>query len=179
MLDESDEDLMEAYRAGDERAFERLFVRYAPRLSRSLRRRVRNSADSDELLQQTFLHLHRARNDFRSGTRLRPWLYTICRNLEREYFRRRMRRPEAPLLLDGRSDPQQDAYDPLHLERAAQVHAALAALPEAQREVIVLHWLEDLPFKEVSAIVGASVTAVKVRAHRGYERLRLSLAHTR
>jgi RNA polymerase sigma-70 factor (ECF subfamily) len=176
MVDVTDEELMEAYRQGDNRAFEQLFARYAPRLGRSLRRRVRNTADADELLQQTFLHLHRARHDFRSGTRLRPWLFTICRNLEREYFRKRMRRPESPLELDGRSDPRQECYDPVRTERMKQVRAALERLPLAQREVIELHWLEDLPFKEVSAIVGASVTAVKVRAHRGYERLRVTLA---
>jgi RNA polymerase sigma-70 factor (ECF subfamily) len=52
---------------------------------------------------------------------------------------------------------------------------ALQQLPEEQREVILLHWFEDLPFAEVAAIVGASVPAVKVRAHRGYERLRATL----
>lgn len=179
MTDETDEELMEAYRGGDEAAFGRLFERYAPRLGRSLRRRVRNEADADELLQQTFLHLHRARHDFRSGTRLRPWLFTICRNLEREYFRRRMRRPEAPLTLDGRADPREAPYDPLVTERARQVREALAQLPRGQREVIELHWLEGLPFKEVALVVGASVTAVKVRAHRGYGRLRTSLADAR
>ena len=49
---------------------------------------------------------------------------------------------------------------------------ALAALPDHQREVIELHWLGELPFPEVARAVGASLSAVKVRAHRGYKRLR-------
>lgn len=166
---------MEAYRGGDDAAFQALFERYGPRLLRTLRRQVRQQEDARELVQQTFLQLHRARFDFRSGTLLRPWLFTICLNLKREYFRRKGRRPEAPLELDGRSDPVTDPHDPLEAERARQVRAAIRELPEAQREVIELHWFQGLPFKEVAGIVGASVTAVKVRAHRGYERLRLVL----
>ncbi|MEM1417581.1 MAG: sigma factor-like helix-turn-helix DNA-binding protein, partial [Myxococcota bacterium] len=55
------------------------------------------------------------------------------------------------------------------------VRRAVAALPQGQREVIELHWFEGLAFQEVGAILGASTTAVKVRAHRGYERLRATL----
>jgi RNA polymerase sigma factor (sigma-70 family) len=57
-------------------------------------------------------------------------------------------------------------------ERSARVRAALATLPDAQREVIELHWFENSPYEEIAMIVGASVAAVRVRAHRGYERLR-------
>lgn len=168
----SDEALMEAYRAGDDHAFRVLFERYADRLYRVLRRQVPSEEDARELVQQTFLHLHRARNDFRSGMRLRPWLFTICLNLKREHFRRKMRRPEAALVLDGHSDPQSPAHDPVRAEWSRRVRSAIEGLPSTQREVIELHWLDGLPFAEVADIVGASVTAVKVRAHRGYERLR-------
>lgn len=166
---------MAAYRRGDAEAFRRLFERYAPRLQRALMRQVRSVEDANELVQQTFLQLHRARNDFREGTRLRPWLFTICMNLKREHFRRKARRPEAPLDTEGRDDPVQPAYDPLRTERCRQVREAMSGLPDAQREVIELHWFEGMPFAEVAAVVGASVTAVKVRAHRGYERLRAAL----
>ena len=60
-------------------------------------------------------------------------------------------------------------------ERLARVRAALANLPDAQREVIELHWFEDSPYDEIALIVGASVEAVRVRAHRGYARLRALL----
>jgi RNA polymerase sigma-70 factor (ECF subfamily) len=168
----SDEALMAAYCRGDEAAFRQLFDRYAPRLVRALMRQVNSREDAHELVQQTFLQLHRARHDFREGTPLRPWLFTICMNLKREYFRRKGRRPEAPLELDGRIDPVASPHDPVRAERGRQLKRALQQLPDAQREVIELHWFEGLPFSEVAEVVGASVTAVKVRAHRGYERLR-------
>lgn len=167
---------MAAYCAGDHAAFDTLFRRYAQRLFHVIRRQVRSEEDARELVQQAFLHLHRARLDFRQDAKLRPWLFTIALNLKREYFRRKGRRPEAPLELDGKNDPREEPYDPLRKEQAYRVRRALAELPEGQREVIVLHWLEEMPFAEVAVAVGASVTAVKVRAHRGYERLRRLLA---
>ena len=81
--------------------------------------------------------------------------------------------------MDGRTDPQTGAYDPVRAEDARKVRVAIEKLPSGQREVIELHWFEGLPFGDVAKIVGASVTAVKVRAHRGYERLRVSLVDRR
>jgi RNA polymerase sigma-70 factor (ECF subfamily) len=177
--EKSDEALMLAYCAGDEEAFRQIFDRYAAPLMRTVRRHVGSNEDANEIVQQTFLHLHRSRRDFREGQLLRPWLFTICLNLRRDHFRRRGRRPEAPLDLDGRRDPAVDAYDPVRQERITEVKTAVEALPSAQREVIELHWFQGLPFQEVATIVGASETAVKVRAHRGYERLRLALGGDR
>lgn len=167
----TDEELMRAYVGGDEAAFRAIFDRYAPRLFRVVRRQVASADDANDIVQQTFLQLHRARADFHQGARLRPWLFTIALNLKREFFRKRGRRPEAPLELDGRSDPSSAPAEPGD-ERGPLLRQALARLPHNQREVIELHWFEELPMAEVAAIVGASVSAVKVRAHRGYERLR-------
>ena len=187
----SDEQLMAAYVAGDAAAFRVLFDRYAETLYRMVRRRVRADADARDLVQQTFLQLHRARADFREGARLRPWLFTIAFNLVREHYRRTGRRREdavSPELLDplaataAVADPPGSASSVLaapdaieQRERLARVRAALLALPDAQREVIELHWFEECPYDEIAAIVGASVEAVRVRAHRGYERLRALL----
>lgn len=176
MAEPTDEALFDAYRAGDERAFQQLFDRYAPLLLRLVGRDVRRSAEAEEIVQDAFLHLHRSAADFRQGARLRPWLMTIALNLKREHFRRRSRRPEAPLELDGRQDPV--AASPRILERRharTQIDRALSSLPENQREVIVLHWFGGLSFREVAGAVGASVSAVKVRAHRGYTAMRESL----
>lgn len=166
---------MSLYVDGNHRAFRELFDRYGPRLLRAVRRQIPSEDDATEIVQQTFLQLHRARHDFQQGRMLRPWIFTICFNLRREHFRRRARRPEAPLELDGRTDPSISPPDWTRAERAVQLRAAIARLPESQRRVIELHWFDGLPFKEVSQIVGASLTAVKVRAHRGYGRLRTML----
>ena len=185
----TDEQLMAAYVAGDAAAFRVLFQRYGDPLYALVRRRVRGEDDARDLVQQTFLQLHRAREDFRPDARLRPWLFTIAFNLVREHYRRKGRRPEdvvAPELLGplaagagvaeapGSSPPA--APDLIEQrQRLDRVRAALASLPHAQREVIELHWFEECPYDEVAAIVGASVEAVRVRAHRGYERLRALL----
>ena len=175
MSDATDEDLMRAYVAGDASAFDTLFSRYAARLSRMLARQISRPADVSDLVQQTFLQLHRARRDFRPDARLRPWLYTIAVNLKRQYFRRRGRRPETGL---GELDPAAvGAFgNPERSSVGIELRDALAQLPEGQRQVIELHWFEGLPFKDVAAVVGAGESAVKVRAHRGYGRLRTLLA---
>jgi len=171
----SDEALMAAYVAGDAAAFRELFDRYAPQLYRLVRRRVGSDDDARDLVQQALLHMHRARNDFRADSRVRPWLFTIAMNLVREHYRKRGRRKEQPLERDAPLPPD-NVETPGTLdeakERAARVRAALSRLPAQQREVIELHWFEHSPYEEIAAIVGASVAAVRVRAHRGYLRLR-------
>jgi RNA polymerase sigma factor (sigma-70 family) len=172
----SDEQLMAAYAAGDRAAFQVLFDRYAGLLYALARRRLQSDADARDLVQQTLLQLHRARHDFRAGARFRPWLFTIALNLVREQYRRRQRRKEQGLEgsdLTPLAVPESDlAGDEDARLRAARVRAALASLPPPQREVIELHWFEESPYEEIARILGASVAAVRVRAHRGYERLR-------
>jgi RNA polymerase sigma-70 factor (ECF subfamily) len=171
----SDEELMAAYVAGDRSSFDELFRRYAPILLSVLQRQMHSADDARDLVQQTFLQLHRARRDFDQKARLRPWLFTIALNLKREYFRRQKRRPEAPLELDGRSDPAVLPHDLTKDELDRTVRRAIEELPRDYREVIVLHWFEGLSFPEISSLLGASVSAVKVRAHRGYVALRKAL----
>ncbi len=175
---ESDEALMASYIAGDQRAFEALFHRYHPMLLRLMRRRGASASEANDLVQQTFLQLHRARNDFRRDARVRPYLMTIALNVHRGTLRRRGRHPEEAL----HADESFEVVDPKELrdtvvaeEDAARVRHALAELPESQRRVIELHWFDELPFKEVARVVGASLSAVKVRAFRGYGKLRSSL----
>ncbi|MCO4769448.1 MAG: RNA polymerase sigma factor [Deltaproteobacteria bacterium] len=171
----SDEDLFARYVDGDRAAFGVLWSRHAPAIARLMRKQIRRSEDVNDLVQQTFLQLHRARRDFRQGARLRPWLYTIALNLRREYWRRYARTPIAHVELDERMLPTTEQADIVGKEDARRVRAALAKLPAGQRDVIELHWLEGFSFPEVAQIVGASLSAVKVRAHRGYKVLRKHL----
>jgi RNA polymerase sigma-70 factor (ECF subfamily) len=170
----SDEDLMERYKAGDRAAFGELFRRYAPLLLRVMQQQLGRREDAYDLVQQTFLQLHRSKQDFRRGSLLRPWLLTIAMNLRHRHFRRLGRHPETQLDLEFLEELQlhtgsrvRDAAD-----ASCEVHALLAGLPAEQREVIVLHWLQGLSFNEVAVVVGANLSAVKVRAHRGYVAIR-------
>lgn len=170
----TDEELFLAYRDGEAAAFDALFLRYEARLRRFVQRKVGYVNEVDELVQQTFLHLHRSRKDFRAGAPLRPWLYTICLNVCRHHLRRKGRRGWSVELHDGVT-PTVPPHDPVADEDAARVRKALAELPEHERLVIELHWLQGLAFREVAEVLGAGLSAVKVRAHRGYKRLRASL----
>jgi RNA polymerase sigma-70 factor (ECF subfamily) len=85
----TDEALMARYVEGDQRAFNELFRRYQPLLERLLRPGL--SADAKDVVQQTFLNLHRARGTFIHGSAFRPWLLTIAFNLKRQHFRQHFR----------------------------------------------------------------------------------------
>jgi RNA polymerase sigma factor (sigma-70 family) len=173
----SDEDLMAAYAEGDAGAFRALFERNAPLLTRVVRAQVGSAEECRDLVQQTFLQLHRARRDYRRGEPLRPWLLTIAYNLCRDRWRSRGHRREIPI--DQAPPPVEPttASDLLEeRQRAARLRVALADLPADQRRVVEMHWFAGLPLPEVAAALGVSLSAVKVRAHRAYERLRNNLA---
>jgi RNA polymerase sigma factor (sigma-70 family) len=171
----SDEQLMTAYVAGDSAAFRVIFERYAPLLLRAMLRELYVREEASDLVQQTFLQLHRARADFDASQKLKPWVFTIAMNLKREYFRRKKRRPERSLDGEALSEPAVGALGADRVEAQRTLARVLATLPADQREVIELHWFDGLEFPEVAQVVGASVNAVKVRAHRGYVRLRAAL----
>ena len=171
----SDEELMAAYVAGDAAAFRAIFERYAPLLLRSMLRELHMREEASDLVQQTFLQLHRARADFDPSQKLKPWVFTIAMNLKREYFRRKKRRPERSLELEPALEPAVGALGAARVEARHTLARVMRDLPADQREVIELHWFDGLEFPEVAQVVGASVSAVKVRAHRGYVRLRQAL----
>lgn len=174
MKTDSDESLMARYAATNDRAaFDELFRRYAAPLTALFSRTGCNDAEALDLVQQTFLQLHHARKDFRADARLRPWLYAIAMNVGRAAVRKEARKLEQPGDLDAYAESS--APHMRDVIRDQTVQRALKQLSHDQREVIVLHWFEGLDFQEIANIVDASLSAVKVRAHRGYERLRALL----
>lgn len=161
---------MVAYARGDRAAFKELFERYAEKLERLMLRELYAREEAHDLVQQTFLQLHRARFDFDPEQRFKPWLYTIALNLKREHFRRRRRRPETlGSVADERAAPP-GAHEAFEAQRS--LAWALAQIPEEHRTVIELHWFDGLSFAEVAKCLGIGAVAAKVRAHRGYQRLR-------
>lgn len=168
----TDEELMRAYVDGDHAAFRELFARYAPMLMRLTVRHLRSEELAAEVVQQTFFQMHAARNDFRQDRKLRPWVFTIAMNLVREHYRKKKRRKETELD-ESREPVGEPERGPLEQkERAKLLRAAMAKLPDSQREVVELHWFQERPFAEVAMIVGSTEGAVRVRAHRAYKRLK-------
>lgn len=143
---------------------------------------LRNEPDARDSVQEAYLRAFKAHARFRGGDG-RAWLLTIVRNVC--YTRLRRVRREAPL--ETFDEDQHGAVDAAaeHAAEArreaehAQLDAALAALPEEMREVIVLHELEDLSYKEIAAVVGIPLGTVMSRLARARLRLQRELKQRR
>ncbi len=176
MAGPADEELMSAYVAGDVRAFERLFARLAPRVHGFFMRSFRDATVADDLLQVTFMKVHRAREQYQSGLKVAPWLFAVAARVRLDELRRRLRLPEdADEEALARADEEAPRDPPPDTELQEAVRAALARLPESQRAVIHLHRYEGMTFPEIASVLGTTAGAVKLRAFRGYQTLRKEL----
>ena len=172
---ESDDALMVRFCRGDEAAFGVLYDRYAPQLEAFLRRLVRDQTLAEDLLQTTFLSFVRARGRYVATAGLRAWIFSIAANAGRDALRRRGARREE-LLSSQLGDLGGEAAAMSDPPLARAIEEALRQLPEDQREAVLLHKMHGLSFPEVASALGTTVGAAKVRAHRGYQRLRVLLA---
>ena len=132
---------------------------------------------ADDLLQVTFMKVHRAREKFDKGLKLAPWLFAVAARVRLDELRKRMRLPEdADEEALARADEQAPRDpDPLGADVRDAVRAALDRLPESQRAVIHLHRYEGMTFPEIAQALGTTPGAIKLRAFRGYETLRKEL----
>ena len=157
--------LMRAYQAGDASAFEDLYGALAPRLRRYLGRV--GAGVPDDLLQDTFLRIHRARHSYDASRPVLPWAYAIARHVFLMDRRRRRRTREAPL-------PAVDAAIPSR-ERAGageEVRQLLDQVDGERREALVLHHVWGFRFAEIAARLGVSEGAARVRVHRALAAIR-------
>jgi RNA polymerase sigma-70 factor (ECF subfamily) len=170
---------MERYAGGDDEAFSTLYDALAPRLHHFLVRQCRDDARAEDLLQQTMLQIHRARGRFLQGADVMPWAFAIARRLFIDSLRRGKK--ELPVDLDAAHGADlaasgAPADDLLHSKQMARaIERELARLPEAQRVAFELIKREGLSVKEAAEILGTTVTAIKLRAHRAYTALRAAL----
>jgi RNA polymerase sigma-70 factor (ECF subfamily) len=168
---------MERYAAGDDGAFSELYDALAPRLHQFLMRQTRDDSRADDLLQQTMLQIHTARGRFLEGADVLPWAFAIARRLLIDSYRRRKHEVATGSdPAEGAASPHQPVDDRLHSLRLVQdVERELARLPEAQRIAFELVKREGLSMKEAAQVLGTTVTAIKLRAHRAYVALRAAL----
>jgi len=177
-MEPSDECLLAAYRDGDLAAFEALFRRYQGPLYRHLARMLDDRAAAEDVVIETFQRLHVHRAELRAGALVRPWVYTIARNLARN--RRRHGRLVGWLSLAAvEHEPRVPGPDGSRDEVERRVAAALGALPAPQREACSLRLLAELSLEEIASVTGASLGTVKSRLFYGQRRLRELLGDLR
>jgi RNA polymerase sigma-70 factor (ECF subfamily) len=183
---ESDEKLMRRFQAGDARAFETLVRRHRTALWNFLLRHVGDRARAEDLLQETLLRAVKASGEWVDRAKVTTWLFTIARNLATDEVRRAVHRRTEPI--DGKGDDAPAAIDRVATDdpppdAAAEgallrprLEAALAALPEEQREVFLLREQGGLGFREIAEVTGVPENTVKSRMRYALEALRRTLA---
>jgi RNA polymerase sigma-70 factor (ECF subfamily) len=172
----TDEQRMAAYMGGDERAFYAIFRSYGPLLFRYFVRQGKRPYDAQDLVQQTFLHVHRSRLDYKPGEPVRPWLFTIARNVGHDHGRRQQRRPEHLCDLDVYEAREPTTQSLIHSERTHALAVALEQLPIEHRDLLNDHWFKDQSWIEIADRQGVHAGTLRTRAHRACVQLRGMLA---
>ena len=180
----SERPFLERLRRNDEAAYEELVRKETPHLLAVARRLLRNEEDAQDAVQQAFLSAFRALPDFNGQCRLTTWLHRIVANMALMRLRTRSRKPEQAIeellprfLEDGHhAEPMKDwsANAEQQLEQGEtrkHVRAAIDALPEAYRTVLLLRDIEELDTEETARALGVSPGAVKTRLHRARQAL--------
>ena len=187
----TDVQLMLDVKAGDEQSFALLLHRYRTPLVNFLYRMVRNREQAEDLAQEVFIRVYRARADYVPSAKFTTWLFRIATNLALNSVRdTRHQRMEvsldAPVTMDseGGDERRIDVAEKNpnieeHLVQEAQrdmIRHAIDKLPEKQRAAVLLHKYQDLDYGEISKILSCSESALKSLLFRAYETLRVELA---
>lgn len=177
----TDEQLFKHYTDGDEAAFRLLVQRYEPRIQGFLRKRLSDEERVEDLTQDTFLRIHRARDSYDPGRKFSTWIHTIANNLLKNEFRNRSRRretvfsslrpestasgaPSRPLeFRSGEADPEQSAY---RSELREAIDMAIERMDEHHRIPFVMREVEDRSYEEIAEAIGIPVGTVKSRLNR-------------
>jgi RNA polymerase sigma-70 factor (ECF subfamily) len=184
--------LVQRFNAGDDTAFLTIMERYQPKLFATVLNLLHNHADTEEIVQDTFIRAHRGLAKFRGDSSLATWLYRIAVNLARNrywYFFRRRRQDSlsldhalgedndatfADLVAATTQDPAQEAA---HGEFAALVTACMERLDRRQREILTMRNVLNLSYDEIARTLRINVGTVKSRIARARENLRELIAN--
>lgn len=175
MSDEQLPRLMAAYQQGDAGAFDGLYRALRPRLHQYLSMLARSRSLADDLLQETFLHLHRSRRTYSPGRPVAPWAFAIARHVYLMDVRKQSRLREKELVPDDHVPDVPVPPEAEHLAERLTLQRALAQLSPDQVEAVTLHHVWGFTFQEIGAVLGILPVTAKLRAFRGMTRLRTIL----
>ncbi len=179
-----DAEVMLRVRDGDDRAFDYLIEKYRRPIVNFMYRMVHNQAVAEELAQEVFLRVYRSRHTYRAEARFTTWLYRIATNLGVNYARdTRYERTVQNVYLD-QPDPETgtmpdvaDAtptveHDLVRQERMRAIRQHVMALPERQRNAVLMHKYQGLDYKQIGEVLKLSESATKSLLFRAYQALR-------
>lgn len=175
---------MAAYQAGNQAAFTELYERHGGSVYGFLARRVPNRALADDLYQEVFLRVHRARHSYDSSRPFRAWLFGIVHNLLIDSLRERDRMPRTHLFDEARSGGSDDVVasprsspedDAGAREAARALGDAVRALPSDEATVLMLARIEGLSYEDIAVVIGRSAAATKQLAYRALKRVRAEM----
>lgn len=181
---DSDLDLMLRVRQGDAGSFDELLRRYRTPLVKYFCRLVRDQALAEDLAQEAFLRVYKARHRYRPDARFTTWLYRIATNLALNAIRDVKGRPRQDANNSGEGgentfefvDPRATAEQELiETDRGRLIREAIEALPENQRAAVILHKYQDVDYRQIAKVLKVSESAVKSLLFRAYETLRMRL----
>ncbi|HEV3253844.1 MAG TPA: sigma-70 family RNA polymerase sigma factor [Candidatus Acidoferrales bacterium] len=182
----SDVQLMLEVKAGDEASFELLLRKYRTPLVNFLNRMVRDAATAEDLAQEVFLRVYRARKKYSPSAKFTTWLFRIATNLALNSLRDGRHR-QMEVSLDAPPEEDEAPLDPpsrevradqvlIERERAERIRRAVLALPEKQRAAVLLHKYQEMDYAEIGRVLDCSESALKSLLFRAYETLRVELA---
>jgi RNA polymerase sigma-70 factor, ECF subfamily len=160
---------MQRYQQGDPEAPGVLIAVVSPGLMRLFRSQFVTGQQADDLLQDTWLRIHRVRHTYRPGEPVLPWIYAIARRVRIDGYRRMSRIMSHETTMDGLPEVPA-ATEPRDTLPAFET--LVADLPESQREVLTMLKVGGLSLEEVARATSSTVGAVKQKVHRAYDRLR-------
>jgi RNA polymerase sigma-70 factor (ECF subfamily) len=175
----SDEQLLAAYRSGDRASFDALVKRYDRELFHFLVRFMGNRAAADDAFQETFLQVYQSADTFDPTRHFRPWLFTIAANKARDLLRSQSRRNATPLQANVNPNDEDGSQFVDLLKSTAElpsqpleqsemrdlVHRTIDGMPEHLREIVLLSYFHQFPYKTISDILGIPLGTVKSRLH--------------
>lgn len=165
---DEDSRLIRAMRAGSDEAIESFVRKYYPHIFRYCLHRLPSVADAEDMTQETFERFFRSFESYRHSGRAKNYLYVISGSLCADFYRRSPDEPAAELSEDAAAP---EAETDLRLD----LRAAVDALPEPLREVIVLHYFQDLKLREIARLLGVGLPLVKYRLSKAKRQLELLL----
>lgn len=163
--------------AGDEKAFAALVAQYQPALRYYLRKVLSGVCDADDVLQEVWLDVFRSIAKLVDADAFRGWLYKVARARALKQFRKR--RLDFQPLYEAEVVDAGSNTDSFTAEAVEIIHQAIDVLPTAQREVLVLRYIEDMSYEEIARIVDCNVGTVRSRLHYAKRALRDQLDKVR